>query len=524
MNKIFFGDNISILKMIPDESVNLIYIDPPFNTGKKQTRKTIKTIKSDDGDRKGFQGNKYKTIELGTNEYRDSFNENHNVLIHKNKEDAYQEIAPYASVYFIEEFLRPRLNEAFRILKNNGSLYFHIDYREVHYCKLLLDSIFGRENFINEIIWAYDFGGRAKSRWPAKHDNILLYVKDKNNFVFHTDEIKTEEYMAPGLVGPEKAKNGKIPTDTWYWSYVGKKGMRESDTWWMTIVGTNSKERIGYPTQKPVRLLNRIIQASSFPNDVVMDFFAGSGTLGESCLLTGREFLLIDKNKQSLDVMAKRFNGIEKIEWINYDPSEIQKKAPKNLNLVNRIAVEDRNESQNFSEDIKKLIIISRDLEDTEDEKGDFWKNSPFEWIVRLPPRSKGKFAAEIIINWLAREDVIVTREKITNEEIIILNGTRIAVKYSSLWRDGEFYQFQQIKSDGPEYILCFGISPFAVHCWIIEKELAMTYGSIQHKGSEYWLQIYPNRNEDWLVGKGGSLTSAKERLLEIEKNGKSHN
>lgn len=188
------------------------------------------------------------------------------------------------------------------MLKPSGSLYFHIDFREAHYCKILLDEIFGRENFLNEIIWAYDFGGRAKDRWPAKHDNILYYAKDAQNYTFNRQDIDRIPYMAPGLVGEEKAAKGKLPTDTW----------------WHTIVGTNSKEKTGYPTQKPVGVLERIIRASSNPGELVMDFFAGSGTTGAACLKLGRYFILVDNNQQAIEVMQKRFAN-EDIEWTSDD-------------------------------------------------------------------------------------------------------------------------------------------------------------------------------------------------------------
>jgi site-specific DNA-methyltransferase (adenine-specific) len=201
-------------------------------------------------------------------------------------------------------FLEPRLVEAYRILKPHGSLYFHIDYREVHYCKVLLDAIFGRDHFMNEIIWAYDYGARTKRKWPPKHDNILWYVKDRFHYTYNVDEIERIPYMAPGLVGAEKAARGKLPTDTW----------------WHTIVPTNSHEKTGYPTQKPLGILRRIIQASSNPGEVVMDFFAGSGTTGMAAWELGRQFILIDNNLQALEVMAKRFAHIPQIEWIGYDP------------------------------------------------------------------------------------------------------------------------------------------------------------------------------------------------------------
>ena len=235
----------------------------------------MKTERTADGDRVGFGGRRYQTVKLGTREYADSFDD------------------------FLA-FLQPRLEEAYRALASNGSLYFHIDYREVHYCKVLLDEIFGRECFLNEIIWAYDYGGKPKSRWPAKHDNILVYVKDPQQYTFNVDAIEREPYMAPGLVGPEKAARGKLPTDVW----------------WHTIVTTNGKEKTGYPTQKPLGVINRIVTASSNPGDLVLDFFAGSGTLGESCLKLGRRFILVDNNPEALQVMRKRFAGVEDIEWV----------------------------------------------------------------------------------------------------------------------------------------------------------------------------------------------------------------
>jgi site-specific DNA-methyltransferase (adenine-specific) len=274
---IYFGDNLPILQSLPSESIDLIYIDPPFNTGKTQTRTQIRTEQNENGDRVGFQGRRYETLHVGSKAYTDIFDD------------------------FLA-FLEPRLVEAYRLLKPHGSLYFHIDYREVHYCKVLLDQIFGRESFINEIIWAYDYGGRPKTRWPAKHDNILWYAKDAKNYVFNYDEIERIPYMAPGLVGPEKAARGKLPTDTW----------------WHTIVGTNSKEKTGYPTQKPRGVIDRIITASSRPGDMVMDFFAGSGTVGESCLKLGRQFILVDNNPQAMDVMVQRFRGQADIEWVGW--------------------------------------------------------------------------------------------------------------------------------------------------------------------------------------------------------------
>lgn len=265
MIDIRFGDNLELLKQIDSESIDLIYIDPPFNTGKTQRRTSIRTVQSEEGDRVGFLGKHYKTETVGEKSYNDTFD---NFL----------------------EFLEPRMQEAYRVLKPHGSLYFHIDYREVHYCKILLDRIFGRECFLNEIIWAYDYGARTTKKWPAKHDNILYYAKDPDHYTFNYNDIDRIPYMAPGLVGPDKAAKGKTPTDTW----------------WHTIVSPTGKEKTGYPTQKPEGILRRIVLASSNPGDLVLDFFAGSGTTGAVCLELGRDCILIDSNPQAIDVMKKR--------------------------------------------------------------------------------------------------------------------------------------------------------------------------------------------------------------------------
>ena len=275
---IYYGDNLPILQGFDDCSVDLIYIDPPFNTGKTQRLTQIETTASPSGDRTGFQGRRYETTQVGAMQFDDVFSD-------------------YLA------FLKPRLEEGRRVLADHGSLYFHIDFREVHYCKLLLDQIFGRDCFLNEIIWAYDYGARTKKRWPPKHDNILLYVKNPSDYTFNADEIERIPYMAPGLVGKEKANKGKLPTDTW----------------WHTIVPTNGKERTGYPTQKPLGILRRIVQASSRPNDIVLDFFAGSGTTAEACLELGRRFILIDNNQEALEVMARRLNTDCEIEWVGFD-------------------------------------------------------------------------------------------------------------------------------------------------------------------------------------------------------------
>ncbi|QHS53798.1 site-specific DNA-methyltransferase [Edaphobacter sp. 12200R-103] len=258
------------------ESVELIYIDPPFNTGRVQKRPRLRTVRDEAGDRTGFGGRRYRTEAITTkgenNGYHDQFDD------------------------FLG-FLRPRLEEAYRILAPEGSLFFHIDYREVHYCKVMLDEIFsnggtvsGRDCFQNEIIWAYDYGARSKKRWPAKHDNILWYTKDPKRYTFNLDESDRIPYMAPGLVGAEKASRGKTPTDVW----------------WHTIVSPTGKEKTGYATQKPLGVLERIVKVHSKPGDTVLDFFAGSGTTGEAAAKHGRRFVLVDRNADAVKIMKRR--------------------------------------------------------------------------------------------------------------------------------------------------------------------------------------------------------------------------
>jgi site-specific DNA-methyltransferase (adenine-specific) len=269
-NRILMGDNLRALAAMPSGSVELIYIDPPFNTGRRQTRLRMKTVRDDAGDRVGFGGNRYRT-------------------------ELVQSSAQAASGYGDQfddflGFLRPRLVEAHRLLTPTGSLFFHIDYREVHYCKVLLDEIFGRECFQNEIIWAYDYGARSTKRWPAKHDNILWYTRDPERYTFNLDKSDRIPYMAPGLVGAEKAARGKTPTDVW----------------WHTIVPTNGREKTGYATQKPLGILERIVRVHSNAGETVLDFFAGSGTTGEAAAKNGRSFCLVDESAEAIAVMEKR--------------------------------------------------------------------------------------------------------------------------------------------------------------------------------------------------------------------------
>jgi site-specific DNA-methyltransferase (adenine-specific) len=263
--QIILGDNAEVLPTLPDAFAELIYVDPPFNSGCTQTRKRLRVTADASATRRGFGGRAYKVEQVGESSYADSFDD-------------------YAG------FLMPRIEASLRCLTPDGSLFVHLDAREVHYVKVALDALLGRDAFMNEIIWAYDFGGRPKTRWPAKHDSILWYAKDPKKYVFDYDAIDRIPYMAPGLVGPEKAARGKTPTDVW----------------WQTIVPTNGREKTGYATQKPLAVLERIVRVHTRPGATVLDFFAGSGTTGDAAARHGRGFVLVDQSRDAVRVMAKR--------------------------------------------------------------------------------------------------------------------------------------------------------------------------------------------------------------------------
>jgi len=293
---IHHGDNLAVAAAYPDESFTLIYLDPPFNTGRVQGR-ALETARSVTGTaptpptgsatseppaivdpagggvvRRGFHGREYERLRGDLRAYDDRFDD-----------------------YW--GFLEPRLAEAWRLLAADGTLYVHLDYREAHYAKVLMDALFGRERFLNELIWAYDYGAKTRRRWPTKHDTILVYVKDPDRYWFNSDAVDREPYMAPGLVTAEKVARGKLPTDVW----------------WHTIVPTTGREKTGYPTQKPEGILRRIVQASSRPGDRVLDFFAGSGTTGAVAAALGRDAVLVDANVEAIEVMLKRMPGAQLI-------------------------------------------------------------------------------------------------------------------------------------------------------------------------------------------------------------------
>jgi site-specific DNA-methyltransferase (adenine-specific) len=271
MRRIILGDNADVLPRLPERFARLVYIDPPFNTGRRQKRDRMRVAESDGpGTRTGFGGRRYDVERLESGSYADRYGD-------------------YTA------FLLPRIQAALRCMTPDASLVVHLDSHEVHYVKVALDALLGRASFMNEIVWAYDYGGRPKNRWPSKHDTLLWYALDPSDYVFDFEAMDRIPYMAPGLVTPEKAERGKTPTDVW----------------WHTIVPTNGKEKTGYPTQKPLGVVGRVVKVHSRPGDVVLDFFAGSGTTGEAAAQNGRGFVLVDDNPQAVAIAAARLAALE---------------------------------------------------------------------------------------------------------------------------------------------------------------------------------------------------------------------
>jgi len=282
VHTIVLSDNLPVLRSLPDGCVRLVYTDPPFNTGRRQHRRRVVATRDDRSGRRGFGGQRYRTTAVRSPSFGDTYDD-------------------YLA------FLEPRLVELGRALAPDGSLFLHLNWREVHYAKVLLDRLFGRTSFMNEIVWAYDYGARTRRRWPAKHDTILWYAKDPRHYVFDYASVDRVPYLAPALAGPEKAARGKTPTDVW----------------WQTVVSPTGREKTGYPTQKPLAIAERIVRVHSRPGDLVLDGFAGSGTVGEAAAKLGRRFLLIDDSEEALAVMRRRLSP--------WTPRVVRRLTPRDL-------------------------------------------------------------------------------------------------------------------------------------------------------------------------------------------------
>ena len=466
-NKVIFGDNLEILKTLASDSCRLIYIDPPFNTGRRQVRRTItsKTIDGKESDKnkayEGFAGKMYQRVETSRLGYEDSY-------------------ADYLA------FLRPRLEQAKRVLTSDGSLFFHIDWREAARCRLLLEDVFGGpEHCINEIIWTYDYGARSKKRWSAKHDNIYWIAMDPHNYVFNFAAVDRIPYMAPGLVTPDKVARGKTTTDTW----------------WHTIVPTNGKEKTGYPTQKPIGIIERIIKVHSEPGDLVLDFFAGSGTLGEAAIKHGRSYILIDDNPVAFKIIRDR------MEYCNTQLYEQQDFC----HVKSTIDHNGTKRSMN-SEEVKKIcqfFQISKQLSLEYQQRSKEWKKSPFNWILQQPSRTKGTIGERLVKEWCQQEKFSVTKPSNTEFDLLI-NKRRVEVKCSTLWAAGG-YTFQQIRDQDYEFIFLLGISPHAVHAWIFpKKKIPFDEIKNQHAGKQgkdtWWIHVDPNCPPEWMKEQSGQL------------------
>ena len=448
---VHLGDNLPLLRTMKSESVELVYIDPPFNTGKRQARKRIRTVRDENGDRVGFGGNAYRTETIGESGYADVFGD-------------------------YPAFLRPRLEEAHRILTPNGSLFFHIDWRESARCRLILEDIFGGpQHCINEIIWAYDFGARAKTRWPAKHDNIYWFAKDPDNFVFNYEEIDTVPYMAPGLQTPERISRGKPLTDVW----------------WNSIVPTNGPERTGYATQKPLAIVGRIIRVHSNLGDTVLDFFAGSGTTGEAAAKNGREFILMDANPEAVSIIQKR---LAKYGRDNGFPAE---KIP------------------NMSHDNKfqRVIEIAESLKDgktqQEEQKIAIWAGSQLAWTRSLAAGTKGKLGRQLVIE-LCRDEGLTA---IQRRFLVYVENKAVSVKCSVLGLEGNYF-FENVKEDGYQFLFCLGISPHDVHAWVIPSE-KLQEAKHQHGKADQWMIVAPNNPPELFreCGPSGEIDEALKAL-----------
>ena len=470
MGDIILGDNLDVLRSIPERTFQLAYIDPPFNTGKTQSRTRIKVTRDAVGDRTGFQGRRYKTQVVS----KSAFNDVHHDYI---------------------GFLRPRIEEAYRVLDEHGSFFLHVDYREVHYCKAMLDEIFGRDSYMNEIIWAYDYGGRPKNRWPAKHDNILWYAKEPNNYVYNYDAMDRIPYMAPGLVGPEKAARGKTPTDVW----------------WHTIV--TGKEKTGYPAQKPLGIIRRIVRIHSNPGDRLLDFFAGSGTLGLAAHEEGRDFVLIDDSPAAFEVMRMRLEHCG-ITTYTMEPDGREDGTESEVMVMPKYIRDP---------EVERLASIAEGVEvDFPPDEGE-WSHSPFGWIKQRESRTRGKIFETLVTEWLVSQGITVGNSPDSKADRII-EGARAEIKGSTLWKAG-YYKFQQIRDQDYEFVVCLGISPFEAHCWVIEKEQIMDLwasGKIpsQHNGKQgtetAWITVNPMRVPEWLQSCGGTLEHGFAQLRSI--------
>lgn len=415
-NQILHGDNLPLLRLLPDESVRLIYVDPPFNTGKKQSRRRIKSVADQTGDRNGFGDRRYASEVVSEVGYNDRFDD-------------------------YPAFLEPRLREAYRVLTADGSLFFHIDWRESARCRLLLEDIFGGDQHcLNEIIWAYDYGARSRRKWSSKHDNIYWFAKDPANYIFNDEALPRIPYMAPDLVGAKKSARGKTPTDVW----------------WHTIVPTNSREKTGYPTQKPLDLLRWIVAVHSQAGDVVLDFFAGSGTCGVAAQAQGRQFVLIDSAKTAVQTMRKRLNA---------PAADEADEADKTAEAADVADAADADKAAGAPDRKQALLAAIGAVKKTWRPDRSVWLGSPTDWLHLLSPDEQHKAGEAILTEYLALFNIQMRR----SGRALYCRDKKLSLRLA-LAGDSHGYRFDAIKQSADYYGL-LGIAPQTIHLWVLPAD-----------------------------------------------------
>lgn len=285
---IFEGDNLPVLRGMETASVDLIYLDPPFNSNR-----TYETPIGSEVAGATFR-DPWSLDNLDQKWHNDIADQN--LTLYRAIEVSEHTHSASMKAYLI--MIAVRIIEMKRILKPTGSIYLHCDPTVSHYLKMIMDGIFGVENFKNEIVWHYTGGGRSKTSFSRKHDIIFFYTRSKSDHCFNVDSIRVPYKETSGY-----AKSGII-------SKVGKrylpnpKGTPVGDVWDISII--NSKERLGYPTQKPLVLLERIVAASSNQGDLVLDPFCGCATTCVAAENLGRHWIGIDISPKAVELVRER--------------------------------------------------------------------------------------------------------------------------------------------------------------------------------------------------------------------------
>lgn len=279
MNKIFWGDNLQVMSHLLKEfrgKIDLIYIDPPFDSKADYKKKIKMKGKTVYGDTSSFEEKQYGDI--WTN-------------------DEYL------------QFMYERLIMLKELLSDKGSIYLHCDWHKVHHLRLIMDEVFGPSNFRNEVIWWYLWGGRGKTQWNSKHDNILFYSKSDNWTFNYMDVLDEHNLMTEGSKNRLNYKGAMVTTKSEN-SEIPEDKVLPSDTWYIATINAMAKEKENYPTQKPVDLLEKIIKASSNEADIVFDCFMGSGTTQAVAMKLGRRFIGADINLGAIQTTTKRLINI----------------------------------------------------------------------------------------------------------------------------------------------------------------------------------------------------------------------